>query len=181
MKYLKISLVVTIALTYFSVVSCKNASVESNVTKLKDSIAIKTSADSVISVENIIIVDTFETGEPMKIHIPDTADNGTLYEKQFYKSGILFIEGSLKNDKRTGKWLAYYESGQLWSLGYFEDGLKSGSSEVYYENGKIRYTKTYVKDVAEGLWKFYSEDGKQIGEVVYENGKILSQKGTTKE
>jgi hypothetical protein len=183
MKYLRLSLIILVGFSYISIISCKNTSVETKKVPItdtvKDTAGIISAVDSVILLDSIIIVESFETGEPMKIHIPDSANNQKVYEKQFYQSGSLFIEGYLENDLRTGKWIAYYESGKLWSIGYYEDGKNHGNSEVYYENGRIRYTKNYKNDVAEGLWKFYGQDGALVGEVMYEKGKILWKKGSS--
>ena len=126
----------------------------------------------------VIVVDTFATGEPLKIHYCDSQNsNDVKYEKQLYQNGKLFIEGPLENNRRDGKWVAYYENGNIWSVGYFNEGLKHGASNVYYENEKIRYTKNYEKDVAEGLWEFYNDEGNLIGKVMYENGKKLWEEG----
>lgn len=134
--------------------------------------------DSLIKEYLVVIADTFDDGNPLKIHYcnPDNK-NDVKYEKQFYRSGKIFIEGPLNNGRRDGKWIAWYESGVMWSVGYFKDGLKHGASNVYYENGQVRYTKNYEDDVAVGLWEFYDENGELLGKVMYENGKKLWQEG----
>jgi len=137
--------------------------------------------DSLQETNLINIIDTFDTGEPMKIHYFNSMNPDSVYEKQYYRSGNLFIEGALLNYTREGKWVAYYESGKIWSVGFFKNDLKHGSSNVYYENGQIRYTKNYQNDIAEGQWSFYDDKGNLLGEVMYENGKILWQKGSTDE
>lgn len=168
-----------IFLTAFSCNSKKSNS-ETVLGNSNDSIApIVLNGDTLPKSADIKIVDTFDTGEPMKIHFISSQMTDSVYEKQYYKSGKLFIEGALINNLRNGKWLAYYENGKIWSAGYFEKGLKHGNSNVYYENGQIRYTKNYINDVAEGLWKFYDEEGNLLGEVMYEKGQILWQKGNT--
>lgn len=178
MNGLKFFIATNVVIAFFVFASCKNGQTQSTDKPVADTIPEVLKEDTLVETSVVIVVDTFETGEPLKIHFSDTKKPEDIYEKQYYKSGKLFIEGSVANDKRTGKWIAYYESGQIWSIGYFEDGLKNGSSEVYYENGKVRYTKNYEKDVAQGLWKFYGPEGNQVGEIMYENGKILWQKGT---
>ncbi len=179
MNGLKFFIATNLVIAIFVMGSCKSGQTQSTENSVKDTLPKVLQEDSLIEGSRIIIVDTFENGDPLKIHFIDTQNPDSVYEKQYFKSGKLFIEGLLLNDLRSGKWTALYENGQIWSIGYFEKGLKNGSSEVFYENGKTRYTKNYKDDVAEGLWEFYDPEAKLVGEVMYEKGKILWQKGTT--
>ena len=177
MKVIKFAFLAILSILFACSFSCKNGSNVNNLEKT-DSIPEVIKADSLADQSTVIVVDTFDTGEPMKVHFACKQNKDSVYEKQYYKSGKLFIEGAIVSERRQGKWVAYYEDGKTWSVGYFKDGLKHGNSDVYYENGQLRYNKNYEQDVAVGLWKFYDEQGNLLGEVMYENGKILWQKGT---
>lgn len=177
MKVIKFTILAVIIILFACSFSCKNGSVVESVEK-KDTLPEALKGDTLIEESTFVVIDTFDTGEPMTIHFVFKNTNDSVYEKQYYKSGKLFIEGALVRDRRQGKWTAYYEDGKIWSVGFFKDGLKHGSSDVYYENGQLRYNKNYEQDVAVGLWKFYDEQGSLLGEVMYENGKVLWQKGT---
>ena len=177
MKAIKFVVLMLLAVLFACSFSCQNAKIIENKDKT-DVLPAALLGDSLVESAILVIIDTFETGEPMKIHFVDKYNKDSVYEKQYFKSGKLFIEGLLINERREGKWGAYYEDGRIWSIGYYNGGLKHGSSNVYYENGEIRYTKNYEQDVAEGLWKFYDDKGNLIGEIMYENGKILWEKGT---
>jgi antitoxin component YwqK of YwqJK toxin-antitoxin module len=181
-----------ISFNCFFITACNNNKTVENSTEINDST--KNSINSKDSVPDIIkndtlveefkvmVSDTFDNGSPLKINYGDPQNpNDVKYEKQFYKSGKIFIEGPLVNNKRNGKWIAWYENSVIWSVGYFKDGLKDGASNVYYENGQIRYTKNYEQDVAEGLWEFFDEEGNLLGKVMYENSKILWQEGVPEE
>ncbi|MDD3739715.1 MAG: hypothetical protein PHH30_00605 [Bacteroidales bacterium] len=184
MKNIKTISIIIAAMIFLTAFSCNNNHSKSDIAKenTNDSIkSIVSNGDTVFTSKEMIIIDTFDTGEPMKIHFFNSQNIDSVYEKQYYMSGNLFIEGTLINNQRTGKWVAYYENGKIWSVGYFAKGLKNGSSNVYYDNGQIRYTKNYINDVAEGLWSFYDDKGNLLGEVMYEKGQILWQKGTTDE
>jgi hypothetical protein len=174
---IKFAILAVFAVLFACSFSCKNG-LNVNNTDVTDSIPEALSGDSLADQSAVIVIDTFDTGEPMRLHFVSKQNNDSVYEKQYYKSGKLFIEGAMVGERRQGKWVAYYENGKTWSVGYFKDGLKHGSSDVYYENGKLRYIKNYEQDVAVGLWKFYDEQGTLLGEVMYENGKILWQEGT---
>ena len=184
MKEIKIITIILSAMFCLTAFSCNSNHPKSEITKENTNDSIKSivaNGDTVSTSKEMIIIDTFDTGEPMKIHFFNSQNLDSVYEKQYYLSGKLFIEGALINNLRNGKWIAYYENGKIWSVGFFEKGLKHGSSNVYYENGKVRYTKNYINDVAEGLWSFYDDKGNLLGEVMYEKGQILWQKGTTDE
>lgn len=178
MKAVKFLILVSLAILFACSFACKNATSIKKKDKI-DTLPVALVGDSLVNVSRVVVLDTFETGEPMKIHFIGEHNKDSVYEKQYYKTGKLFIEGPLLNDRREGKWVAYYENGKTWSVGYFTGGLKNGSSDVFYENGKIRYNKNYEQDVPVGLWKFYDDKGTLLGEVMYENGKVLWQKGTT--
>lgn len=160
----------------------ENATNNPNIIDQNDTLPEVIKNDTLVEDFVVAIADTFENGSPLKVEFCDPDNpNDVQFQKQFYQSGNIFIEGALENERRTGKWVAWYENGVIWSIGYFEEGLKHGESNVYYENGQIRYTKNYEQDVAEGLWEFYDEEGNIIGKVMYENGKILWQEGVSEE
>ncbi len=159
----------------------KNQSNNQTQISKKETLPKNVKLDSLAEKYKVIIADTFPNGKPLKIQYCDrNSPNDVKFEREFYQSGKVFIEGALENQRRTGKWTAWYESGAIWSIGYYKNGLKHGSSNVYYDNGQIKYTKNYKEDVAEGLWEFYDKEGNNIGKIVYENGKILSQEGVSK-
>ncbi len=124
-----------------------------------------------------VVIDTFDNGKVMKVHFVDKNNLSEKYEKIFYQSGGVFIEGKLVNDKREGLWLSYYENGTIWSLGNYSNGLRNGKSEVYYDNGRLRFVKNYKNDVPVGIWTFYDKNGDLVGEIEYQNGNIVRKSG----
>lgn len=183
MKRKNILILVSICLMCAFIFSCKNNSntMDENLAnnqKPINSLPDVVEKDSLADEFDVVVVDTFENGAALVVNYCDENNaNDIRYEKKFYESGQLLMEGPKNNGRREGKWTAYYENGIIWSVGYYVEGLKHGSSEVFYDNGQVRYTKIYEKDVAEGLWKFFDVSGNLVGEVMYENGKILWQKG----
>ena len=176
MNKINVVSVICISVLFLCAVSCKDKVAQVSESNNKKDLPKVLQTDTLVDKTNVQIVDTFAGGKPMKVLFEDKQNKQLAYEKQYYESGNLFMEGAMENGRRTGKWTAYYENGMIWSIGYYDEGLRNGSSEVYYGNGQLRYTKNYEKDVAEGLWKFYNEAGNPVGEVLYENGKVLSQK-----
>lgn len=171
----------SLLILFILTIACNNNVVETvkNDKIANDSLPEILKEDSLAKELDVVVADTFDNGSPLKIaYVDDNNPNDVKYEKKFYQSGNIFMEGPLKDARRDGKWIAWYENGVIWSVGYYVNGLKHGASEVYYENGQTRYTKNYEEDVAEGLWQFYDEQGNLLGEVMYENGQILWQKGS---
>jgi antitoxin component YwqK of YwqJK toxin-antitoxin module len=180
MNKVKISIVGFVMVFSLFGTSCGNPISKEKKEVVADTIPTVIKNDTLSKIYQYQIADTFENGEPLKVQYVDKQDTSKIvYEKQFYKSGKIFIEGALDNGIRTGKWIAWYENGLIWSIGYYKEGLKDGNSEVYYENGQLRYNKNYELDVAVGSWKFYDTLGVLLSEVMYDNGKKLWQKGNT--
>lgn len=120
------------------------------------------------------VVELYDDGNAFVVHYFDYEKSELpVYERKYYLSGNIFIEGELLEGNRTGKWIAKYENGQVWSVANYEDGKNHGSSMVYFENGQLRYNKEYINDVPHGLWKFYSPEGVLLGEVMYEDGEVV--------
>lgn len=133
--------------------------------------------DTLLNVYEFKIIDTLDNGNPSTIHFFDKSNiEDPKFEKKYYKSGSIFMEGAYVNGKRDGKWTAWYENGVTWSIGNYKEGLKNGLSETYYDNGVLKYTKNYKNDLSEGLGKFYNSDGNLVAEVMYKNDEVVWQK-----
>ena len=46
-------------------------------------------------------------------------------------------QGSLKNGKNEGPWMAYWDNGQLMAKGDYKDGLREGSWVDYNKDGSV--------------------------------------------
>ncbi|HPX75084.1 MAG TPA: hypothetical protein PLW77_00725 [Bacteroidales bacterium] len=170
MKTFRIAVLFVYVLAALGIASCKDKpKTEETTPKPQDNPILK--LDALAQSSDVKIIESFENENPLKVHFVDKNDEKQAYEKQYYENGNLFMEGSLVDGKREGKWTAYYENGVVWSIGYYENGLKQGKSEVFYENGKVRYMKSYKDDLADGLWQFYDDKGNLVGEEMYKEGK----------
>ena len=63
--------------------------------------------------------------------------------KEYYKSGKLKGEGTIKNGKVEGIVKEYYESGKLKAEWCIKNGVPDGTTKKYYESGSIRCIDTY--------------------------------------
>ena len=87
------------------------------------------------------------------------ADNGSIIEKGFYKSGK--ISDTLYN---------YYPNGTLKSKIYFEDDKPNGDFLTYYPNGQINQKCTYQHDTLEGIDSIFYENGQIATITNYKKG-----------
>jgi len=134
-------------------------------------------ADTLATVYEYSVTDTFDSGETRRIRFFDKSDTAKVkYEKRYYKNGSICMEGPLDSDGlRDGRWTAWYDCGKVWSVGDYTHGLRNGDNKVYYVNGQVQYTKKYVNDTAEGIWSFFLEDGTEALKVFYEKGEVIEQ------
>lgn len=56
--------------------------------------------------------------------------------KEFYKSGRLKAEGSMKKNELHGAWKWYRADGSLMRSGHFKNGIQSGEWVTYLRDGK---------------------------------------------
>ena len=85
-------------------------------------------------------------------------------------------QGSLKNGKPEGTWVAYHDNGQLKGKGDWKNGKEEGPWVYYYDNGQL-FSKGVIKNgKEEGPWVTYSEDGTVDNALTgtYKNGKKIS-------
>ena len=107
---------------------------------------------------------TYPNGQPQLVHYYDKSDV-CVKEIEYYETGQVKMEGSLKNGKRDGLWTAYFIDGRPQSIGYFENDLRTGKSTVYRENGNL-YQEGFFKEGKHcGKWRFYDEQGNLHKEV----------------
>jgi antitoxin component YwqK of YwqJK toxin-antitoxin module len=78
--------------------------------------------------------------------------------KEYYKSGKLKGEGTVKDGKAEGIVKEYYESGKLKAEWSIKNGVPDGTVKRYYESGSIRCIDTY-KNGQKLDRKLYDEQG----------------------
>jgi len=74
-----------------------------------------------------------------------------------YPNERIMYEGLFKNDHPVGEFKRYYEDGKVKSvLVYSEDGIRA-DAVIYHENGLVSSKGTYINQLKEGKWQFYSQ------------------------
>ena len=115
------------------------------------------------------VEESYPDGTPKVVRYYKDAERTTLVaEKQLYRDGNVYIEGTFKDGERHGTWKAWYTGGQLWSVGEYRNGMENGQKTVYYENGQKYYEGQVKDDVRVGKWTFWSEEGELLKTVDYD-------------
>ena len=83
------------------------------------------------------------------------------------------------NGVRDGQFKEYYPNTKLKAEGTYKDGNLNGTVKYYHGNGKLERIERYKYAVKHGWWIFFDENGRQVGTVLYWEGRKL--KGEEKE
>jgi antitoxin component YwqK of YwqJK toxin-antitoxin module len=105
----------------------------------------------------------------------DLVKRGGLYYKQFtdvpFTGKVTGIEqGSIKDGKRDGAWIAYRENGQLYLKSYWKNFKQEGDWIGYYENGQFWFKTNYKNGKPEGASVFYHKNGQLGSKGNWKNG-----------
>lgn len=112
------------------------------------------------------VVSTYDNGQPAKAYYYNK-ENQVVFEKDFYDTGALMMEGPMLNNQREGEWKAYFPDGKLQSTGVFVGGVSTGKKLIYHENGQLWMDGWYSNDRKCGEWIFYDELGYEIERIDY--------------
>jgi len=93
------------------------------------------------------------------------------YWKKYDDQGKLKYEGTFYNNIPTGKFIYYYPNGTMKTLSIISDSGNVSNIIMYYSNGKVKATGKYLKNIKDGIWKYYNEDEILISEEMLKNGK----------
>ena len=120
----------------------------------------------------LLLFPTLAFGETMK----DLVKRDGLYYKKFTE--IPFTgkitgrkNGSFKNGKEHGPWVAYWLNGQLMFKGTYKNGKKDGPWVEYQENGQLDSKGTFKDDKQDGPWVYHFDNGQLWQKGTYKDGK----------
>jgi len=90
-----------------------------------------------------------------------TIKNGTLngVSRVYFESGVLEREGHFINGKEEGLSKLYNKSGDLIGESEFRDGMKNGVTKLYYASGQLRAQMLFVNGTADGEQLMYYPSG----------------------
>ena len=108
----------------------------------------------------VFLFPTFAFGETYS----DLVIRDGLYYKKF--STVPFtgkttgkIQGSFKNGKKHGPWVAYHSNGRLGAKGNWKNGKGDGLWVSYHKNGRLMSKGTYKDGEMDGPWVGYDKNG----------------------
>ena len=88
------------------------------------------------------------------------------------QSGLKVYEGSFREGKPVGHFIRYHSNGKTRAdMNYLPDG-KSVNTRLFDPEGRMRAEGTYVNQLKNGLWSFYSEKNIPVYQINYLNGKV---------
>jgi antitoxin component YwqK of YwqJK toxin-antitoxin module len=90
--------------------------------------------------------------------------------KNYDRKGNLTSETPYVNNKKEGLHKDYYPSGKIHLTINFKNGVKEGDETWYYENEKPFRVNPFVNGKIHGIQKWYYKNGRLMGEVPYKEG-----------
>ena len=135
----------------------------------------------------IITITEYKMGYVQKEERINRRDGKNLKQgvwKEFYPTGVLKNEVNYTDDKMNGYLKEYSPTGSLLNTTkYVKGALQTNVPELakldvkteYFDNGQVKFTRTYKDDVAEGIHREFSREGKVVGAKVYEEGVLIAE------
>lgn len=113
-----------------------------------------------------------------KIQGEGTLKNGKLdgLRKMYYQNGILSLERYYTNSISNGLEKEYYEDGTLKQKGEFVNGKEDGTWETYFPNGQVKQRTNLKNGIVDGESTIYYSTGKILSVELGKNGKIIPDK-----
>jgi antitoxin component YwqK of YwqJK toxin-antitoxin module len=74
-----------------------------------------------------------------------------------YPNENVMYDGYFKDDHPVGELKRYYENKTLKSVLIYSDDGRKAEAAIYHENGNISSKGTYINQMKEGKWLFFSE------------------------
>ena len=128
------------------------------------------------NINNLNVRDSLLFNEEKKIvgisHFKNEQKNGLsiTFNRETYTPKYLVEYNS---GKRDGLIIDFYNEGKIKSL-RTADLFGDSQKMEFHENGVIKSVGNTVKGRANGLWRYFNNEGELIKEVVYENGQQVN-------
>jgi hypothetical protein len=91
---------------------------------------------------------------------------------QWWPNGAKWREEAYKDGKQHGRSTAWRpDGGKLYEAEY-KSGFLNGSITVYHANGQKKVEGAYTFGKPNGRWVAYTEDGKEVGQLLFDAGKV---------
>lgn len=101
----------------------------------------------------------------------------------YFENGKIREIGEYKENMKNGVWKYYFENGQLNRISTFQMGCSQGKEIRYFESGIIEaignyksYPNKLVCAYEDGLWKYFSKNGKLSRTIFFKDTKLIEEK-----
>jgi antitoxin component YwqK of YwqJK toxin-antitoxin module len=91
-----------------------------------------------------------------------------LWQKQ-QPNGKLMYKGYFKDNKPVGEWKRYHPGGQVKAIIEYQENSDSAFAQLFDAYNKKVAEGVYIKEKKEGIWVYFTNDGK-VAEEQYKNG-----------
>ena len=98
-------------------------------------------------------------------------DNGIL--REWYDSGQLYLEFTMKDGIKNGVCKKWYDNGQLQIIYNYNKGKLNGNQRKWFSDGNLRAEWNYLNDELHGIAIEWNDDGSIKSKKQYKNGKLI--------
>ena len=106
-----------------------------------------------------------------KMVMEDIAGTDTKYARQMTSTGVIEIEGYVRNNQKTGQWILYSPEGDVSQINNYVDGKLEGVALHMAYRNQVDQRANYLHGVLHGPWLGY-KFGKIVEERNYKNGQL---------
>jgi hypothetical protein len=87
------------------------------------------------------------------------------------KERFIVLSGNFENGLRQGQWLTFYENGEVKNVMNYDKNVLQGAFKTFDNEGKLLESGEFVNNKKEGVWTL--KGGLQV--VTFKNDKVVSQ------
>ena len=121
-------------------------------------------------IASLLAFSVYVTGQDSsQINKTDQQGKKTGHWIKKYPNESVMYDGYFKDDHPVGEFRRYFEDQTIKSLLIYSDDGRNAAATMYHNNGNIASKGTYIDQMKEGKWQFFSEiiNGYLISEEYY--------------
>lgn len=109
-------------------------------------------------ISSLLVISAFASGQAgIQINMTDQQGRKQGHWIKKYPGESIMYDGYFKDDHPVGEFRRFYENKALKSLLIYSEDGKKAEATMYHPNGNTSSKGTYVNQLKEGKWQFFSE------------------------